>query len=276
MLKGIDISNYQRNNYKSLIDTYGTDFVITRAAWRFSVDPMCDVMYQYAKGKGKKLGFYFFPLTSDGEPEVHAEWAYKQVLGYINEGIPILDWEAYNGVEGNNSPSRVDWAKRWVDKFYQLSGVRPMIYMNSSCESSYVWQPVVQGNYGLWIANYGKNTGVDNGRPKTKYWTSAAMHQYTSLGDKGRSLDRNTFYGDKTAWDKYAKSDKPAPAPITKTYTEDEVKVIIEQATSEYQKKIDETLDKLHQSENFLGVCEKVVKDMKTGIEGVIGYGKEK
>lgn len=28
MLKGIDISNWQRGNYKKLIDTYGDDFVI--------------------------------------------------------------------------------------------------------------------------------------------------------------------------------------------------------------------------------------------------------
>lgn len=280
MLSGIDISNYQRSNYKTLIDTYGKDFVITRAAWRFSVDPMCDVMYQYAKSKGKKLGVYFFPLTSDGEPEVHAEWAYKQVLGYVNEAVFFLDWEAYSGSEGRLDPSNVAWAKRWLDKFYQLSGVRPMIYMNSICNASYNFQSIVDGNYGLWIANYGTNNGKDNGRPAVKYWKSAAMHQYTSLGDNGRSLDRDTFYGDKTAWNKYAMSnktqtsDKPASDPVPKTYTEDEVKMLIQQAESKYQQEIDDKIEQLRQSKETLAACQKVIADAKQGIEGITNYGK--
>lgn len=280
MLKGIDISNYQRNNYKTLIDTYGTDFVITRAAWRYNVDPMCDVMYQYAKSKGKKLGFYFFPLTSDGDPEKHAEWAYKMVLGYINEAIPILDWEAYNGAEGSNNVANVDWALRWLKKFEELSGVKPMIYMNSNCNFLYNWQPVYANNNGLWIANYGKNNGADNGRPVVKYWPSAAMHQYTSLGNNGTSLDRDTFYGDKAAWDKFVvsskvqTSDKPAPTPTTKNYTEDEVKMILAQAESKYQQEIDQKIEELRQSKEQLGICETVISDAKKGIEGIMKYGK--
>lgn len=269
MLAGIDISNYQRDNYKYLIDNYGKDFVICRAAWRFSVDPMCDVMYQYAKSKGKKLGFYFFPLTSDGEPEVHAEWAYKQVLGYIGHAIPILDWEAYNGTQGTLDPSKVDWAKRWLDKFYQLSGVRPIIYMNSNCNSLYNFQSIGDGNYGLWIANYGTNSGKDNGRPAVKWWKSAAMHQYTSLGDNGKSLDRDTFYGDGAAWDAYAKSNKQTENPIetpVKTYTEAEVKQMIEAVTNDYQKQIDDTIEKLRRSET-------VIKNAKDAIEGIQNYG---
>lgn len=277
MLRGIDISNYQRNNYKSLIDNFGIDFVIVRAAWRYSVDPMCDVMYQYAKAQKKKLGFYFFPLTSDGEPEKHAEWAYKMVLGYINEAIPILDWEAYNGTQGILDSSKVDWALRWLKKFEDLSGVKPMIYMNSNCNSLYNWQSVVDNNNGLWIANYGKNTGIDNGRPSVKYWKSAAIHQYTSRGGNNQSsLDRDTFYGDTEAWSKYALSsktqtaDKPSPAPIPKTYTEDEVKLILEQAKSEYQQEIDDITEKLKDSQEYLGICKNIVKNAKEGIEGIL------
>lgn len=278
MLKGIDISSYQRNNYRTLIDNYGTDFVITRAAWRYSVDSMCDVMYQYAKSKGKKLGFYFFPLTSDGSAKSHATWAYSQVKGYIREAIPILDWEAYNGSEGNNNIADINWAKEWLDTFYNLSGVRPMIYMNSNCNATYNFEPIVKGNYGLWIANYGNNNGTDHGRPVVKYWTAAAMHQYTSLGDNGKGLDRDTFYGDKTAWDKYAKSEKQSvsetPKPAEKTYTQAEVDTLIQMTENKYQDEIDKTLEKLQISENKLGVCETVVKDAKKGLEGIMDYGK--
>lgn len=278
MLAGIDISNYQRSNYQALINNYAKDFVICRAVWRYSVDPMCDVMYQYAKSKGKKLGVYFFPLTSDGSPEAHAEWSYKQVMGYINEAIFALDWESYTGAEGNNNVNDVNWAKRWLDRFFELSGVRPMIYMNSSLNRSVNFQSIVDGNYGLWIANYGANNGKDAGRPTVKYWTSAAMHQYTSLLDNGRACDGDTFYGDKTAWAKYAKSTKSVPSETkpessAKTYTQAEVDVIIKSEQSKYQAEVDKVLAQLRDSENKLRVCETVVKDAKRGIEGVMTYG---
>lgn len=218
-LKGIDISVYQKSNYKKLIDTYGKDFVICRAAFGTSVDAMCDTMYQYAKKKGKKLGFYFFPLTSSMSGKAHAQWAYKQVKGYIKEAIPILDWESYNGAYGKLSVSNTSWALEWLKEFERLSGVKPMIYMNSSCNSSYDWSKVVKNDNGLWIANYGKNNGKDAGRPAVKYWKFAAMHQYTSLGDNGKGLDCDTFYGDKAAWDAYAGVKKKTTTTTTKTTT---------------------------------------------------------
>lgn len=277
MLYGIDISNYQRNNYKYLIDTYAKDFVICRAAWRYKVDPMCDPMYQYAKNKGKKLGVYFFPLTSDGSPEEHAEWAYNQVLGYINEAIPILDWEAYSGAEGKNDVAFVDWAYRWLNRFYNLSGVKPMIYMNSNCNSLYNFEKFVKANFGLWIANYGKNLGGFITRPKVKWWISAAMHQYTSLGDNGKNLDKDAFYGDREAWAKFAKSNKEIninPSPIEKYYTEAEVQEIIKSTENKYFAEIDRLTKEARDSQSKLGICEKVVKAAKEGVEGLLNYNE--
>lgn len=224
MLKGLDISSWQRNTYEHQIDAFATDFVIVRAAFSKAVDQYCDRMYQYAKSKGKKLGFYFFPLTSDGAPEDCAEWAYRQVLGYIGEAIPILDWEAYVGQYGKHNVADVDWAYRWLVRFEELSGVKPMIYMNQSCERSYDWSKVVANNNGLWLANYGVNNGKNNGYQQAKHWETVAMHQYTSVLD-GRSLDGDVFNGDKEAWDKYAESsnsgtaaEAPAPAqPVLKS-----------------------------------------------------------
>ena len=216
MLKGIDISYWQRDQHKSQIDNFGKDFVICRAAFSKSVDAYCDQMYQYAKAKGRKLGFYFFPLTSDGTPEACAEWAYKQVLGYIGEAVPILDWEAYQNTAVHDHRD-VNWALRWLKKFEELSGVKPIIYMNSSLEQECDWSQVVKADYGLWIANYGNNDGSDHGKPVTKHWKVVAMHQYTSRGD-GRSLDCNTFYGDRSTWDTYCGKKQNAGATVP-TYT---------------------------------------------------------
>lgn len=224
MLKGLDLSAWQRNTYEGQINAYASDFVIVRAAFSKSVDQYCDRIYQYAKSKGKKLGFYFFPLTSDGDAKSCAAWAYKQVLGYIGEAIPMLDWEAYNGQYGSTNPGNTQWALDWLKEFERLSGVKPMIYMNQSCERSYDWSRVVANDNGLWLANYGVNDGKDNGYQKPKYWPSVAMHQYTSLLD-GRSLDGDVFNGDREAWDKYVgkanaatETERPAaPKPVLKS-----------------------------------------------------------
>lgn len=222
-LQGIDISAWQRDTYESQINAFAKDFVILRAAFSKSVDQSCDRMYQYAKSKGKLLGFYFFPLTSDGTPEDCAEWAYRQVLGYIGEAIPILDWEAYSGQYGSHNAADVDWAYRWLVRFEEVSGVKPMIYMNQSCERSYDWSKVVANNNGLWLANYGKNDGKNNGYSAPKYWKSVAMHQYTSLLD-GRSLDGDVFNGDAEAWTKYAKSGNGPTAVVPGEFREEDTR----------------------------------------------------
>lgn len=210
-LQGVDLSWWQQGTYKGFIDTYAKDFVIARATFGRSVDAVCDRIYQYAKSKGKKLGFYLFPLTSEGDAGASAEWHYNQVKGYIGEAIPCIDWEATNGTNVADTA----WALAFAKKFEELSGVKPVFYMNSSTEASYDWSAVVANNNGLWIANYGSNNGSDNGYSAPKYWKVVAMHQFTSrLG--GQSLDGDVFFGGTAEWDKYAgktSGSKPTPAP---------------------------------------------------------------
>lgn len=196
MLKGVDLSKYQAETYKNIINDKTVDFVIARAAWRFSVDPVCDPIIQYAKVKNKKYGFYFFPLTDDSAPEQHAKWAVDQVKGYLNEGIPFLDWEDY---ATGHDVSNIQWAYNWLKEFERLTGVKPVIYMNSNTNQKYNFQEIANNDNGLWIANYGNNDGTDHGRPNVKYWKFAAIHQYTS-----NWWDKNIFYGTPEAWDLYA------------------------------------------------------------------------
>lgn len=219
-LYGIDISYWQRGNYKKLIDTYGTDFVIARAAFNKNVDEYCDKIYQYAKKQGKLLGFYFFPLSKNYSAVDHAQWAYKQVKNYIGEAIPMLDWEAYreNGKDFVNIGD-VAWAKAWLDEFYRLSGVRPMIYTSASVVAAYDWSSVAK-DYGLWIAGYPNKYNVKNPpKPGVKdmpysigKWKFWAIWQYSSSAG---SLDRDIANMDAAAWKKYANpSSKPTPVPV--------------------------------------------------------------
>jgi len=224
-LYGIDISYWQRYNYKKLIDSDAKDFVIARAAFNKDVDSYCDKIYQYAKSKGKLLGFYFFPLNKNYSAVDHARWAYEQVKGYIGEAIPMLDWEAYseNGVSyvdvGN-----VSWAKAWLDEFYRLSGVRPMLYASASVINGYNWSSVAK-DYGLWIAGYPNAYNVPNppipSANDMPYgigaWAFWAIWQYTSSAG---TLDRDIANMDATAWRKYAavngkvdSTPQPTPTP---------------------------------------------------------------
>lgn len=84
----------------------------------------------------------------------------------------------------------------------------------------YDWSKVVTGNFGLWIASYGANTGAPGTPPTTNYWPFYILWQYTSKGyinGYSKNLDLNYFYGDKTTWDKYANPEiEIKPEPIEK------------------------------------------------------------
>lgn len=231
-LKGIDISEFQDWDWKNIIDKYAKDFVICRAAFNFRVDPTCDKYYQYAKKKGIKRGVYFFPLNANSTPEKSAEWCVNQVKGYLNDCIFFLDYETYveNGVVYNDV-SNTEWAYRWLVHFEKLTGIKPPIYLNTSTVNSYDWSKIANADFGLWLADYGNNDGSDHGMPNIKWWKFAMAHQYTSRAIVPQGLDADVFFGNKTAWNKYAKANgeseptpeptpAPAPAPAKKSNEE--------------------------------------------------------
>lgn len=195
---GIDVSKWQTN---AIADS-AESFVICKATEGASyVDPTCDVKYQYAKKKGKLLGVYHFARPDLGNSaQSEAQFFVKNIKGYLGEAVIVLDWE--------KSVNNVSWAKAWLDEVFRLTGVRPMIYMSASVVTSYNWSTVAP-YYGLWIAGYPAKYNVKNpAKPasnempyKLGAWKFAAMWQYTSSAG---TLDRDIFYGDATAWKKYA------------------------------------------------------------------------
>ena len=215
MLKGIDISKWQAGIDLSKIDT---DFVICKATEGLGyTDKNCDGFYQEAKRLGKKLGVYHFARPDLGNSAVEeADYFIKETKGYHKEAILILDWES--GDLGN-----VTWAKSWLDRVYEKTRVKPVIYMSASVMSSYDWSSVANADYGLWVANYGSNNGTAQesvfDRYPLRHWSFYALWQYTSTGKlSGYSgnLDLNYFSGDKEAWDKYAGGSNSASTSTTK------------------------------------------------------------
>ena len=219
VMRGIDISKWQSGIDLSAVNA---DFVIVKATEGIGyVDKSCDGFFQKALSLGKKLGFYHFARpTANNDPIREADFFYENCKGYFGKAIPILDWEAENKYN-------VAYAKAWLDRVYQRSGVKPVIYMSESVANAYNWSSVANADYGLWVAKYRDNNPDYNynmanagSRPKVKCWKFYCMWQWTSTGrlnGYSGNLDCNVFYGDGTTWDKYAgksgTASKPAPAP---------------------------------------------------------------
>lgn len=218
MLKGVDISNYQADDAVN----QGVDFVICKATEGIGfVDHTCDPKYQMAKNQGKLLGVYHFARPEYGNGAIaEADFFVDNVQGYIGEAILVLDWET--------STWQTDWAKQWLDRVYERTGVRPLIYMSASAVKDNDWSAIAN-DYGLWIAGYPNKYHVSNPPEPTEgempyylgAWKFWAIWQYTStLG----ALDRDIANMDRDAWLKYAGANtenpvlpapvNPAPVPV--------------------------------------------------------------
>lgn len=205
-MNGIDISMWQNGIDLSVVKA---DFIIVKATEGIGyVDKTCDKFFQKALSLGKKIGFYHFARpTKNNDPVREADFFYENCKGYFGKAIPILDWEAEN-------KQNVAYAKAWLDRVYQRSGVKPLIYMSESVANAYNWSSVANADYGLWVAKYRDNNPDYNynmanagTRPRVKWWKFYCMWQWTSTGrlnGYSGNLDCNVFYGDGTTWDKYA------------------------------------------------------------------------
>lgn len=204
MLNGIDISKWQNGIQLNKIKL---DFCIAKATEGMSyVDPCCDKYIQKVKKLNKPFGFYHFARPyNDAVKE--ADFFVDNTLGYYKEGMPCLDWEAENKWD-------VAWAKRWLDRVTQRTGVKPYIYMSESIANAYDWSSVVKAGYKLWVAKYRDNTADYNydmskagSAPKVKNWKSYIMWQWTSAGrldGYNGNLDCDVFYGTVENWDEDA------------------------------------------------------------------------
>ena len=195
VLKGIDISGWQEGFD---LAAARPDFVIVKATEGLGfTDRCCDGFVQEAIRLDIPFGYYHFARSNDAAEE--ATYFYDQTRGYVGKGIPILDFEVPNGN---------DWLETWCKTFFQLSGVRPWVYMNSDYISNRGYgTPWVKSNCGLWLAGYPKYY-VGYPSPDCPYrhdgWTLAAWQFTSSLAMGGMQIDGDFFYGDRRAWNAYA------------------------------------------------------------------------
>ena len=208
-LKFIDISNWQAGlDVASVVRNGGLGGVIVKATEGLGfVDRSCDGFVQQCRAAGVPFGFYHFARNNDAADE--AEFFRESTRGYERAGIPVLDWEADQSVA---------WVNRFVERYHELTGVWPWVYGNA-------WrfnQGTVNTNCGRWVAGYPSNGitdidyGLSRGCPYKVNNGLVCAWQFSSsvrIAGYGGGLDGDVFYGDASAWARYADPDGPGATP---------------------------------------------------------------
>ena len=199
-MNGIDISRYQQGIDLTKI---AADFVIIKATeGTYMRQSVAFDFAAAAEASGKLVGFYHY-AGGYVSPEAEAEYFVEYVKPYIGKALLALDWE------GDAMKKGAAWAKRWLDRVYDLTGVRAAVYMSKGVTYQSGWADVAL-IYPLWVAQYANNNPVygyqDNPWTDKKgygAWEEPIIFQYTSSGylpGWGKRLDLDKCYLNAYEW----------------------------------------------------------------------------
>lgn len=202
MLNFIDISSYQADLNLVAVSSSIQGVIVKATEGTSYVNPYCDRHYQQAKSANLLRGFYHF--AGSGDPLAETAFFYRNVLGYLHDGIPVLDWE------GNQT---VDWVNQFIRQFHNLTGIWPWIYANP-------WrfnQEGVEPNCARWVASYPEVAHPTFAQAASWKCPTAngnvVAWQFCSDGrisGYNSNLDCSVYYGDRESWLRYADSNSLA------------------------------------------------------------------
>ena len=173
-MRGIDVSHYQGNVSWSRVKNAGMEFAVIKATQGVNLTDSCLATNRAgARATGLLCGFYHF--ANGGDPAAEADYFLSKV-GDLKQGeFLVLDFEI-------NHANPVNWCRVFLDRVKTKTGIKPMLYTNEARVKQYNWMPLVSGDYGLWVAKYGKNDGSLGEQPETGAWAAYALWQFTSRG----------------------------------------------------------------------------------------------
>lgn len=211
-LFGVDISSHQGNIDLSVLSI---DFCIIKATEGVGyTNPFLQRKYEQAKSLGILRGVYHF-ATGRTSGREEADYFLSVVKDYVGDAILILDWEADAEKKG------VKYAKEFLDRVHERTGVKPMIYLNRNCVDKYDWFDVVADDFGIWLATL-------DGTIHHSYRECSliAMVQTCTRPISGfpKDIDNNVFFGDSSTWIKYQKSDNSHVSTETRYHVGQKVK----------------------------------------------------
>ncbi len=198
MLDFIDISSYQGGLDLAAVSSSIQGVIVKATEGTSYVNPYCDRHYRQAKSANLLRGFYHF--AGSGDPLAEAAFFHGNVMGYLHDGIPVLDWEGGQSVE---------WVNGFVRRFHDLTGIWPWIYANP-------WrfnQGGVEPNCARWVASYPEVAHPTFAQAAS--WNcpdadgNVVAWQFCSdgrLSGYDSNLDCSVYYGDMESWLRYAGS----------------------------------------------------------------------
>lgn len=212
----IDIASYQQGiSLPAVFAQNDLDGVIVKATEGTTyVNPFYAQWAEWLSKNKKLFGVYHFLAGADAAAE--AKHFYNNVKPYIGQCVPVADYEEQALSKGTA------WLKRFLDKFYELSGVKCMIYCSLSVIHEQDFSALT--SYPLWIAQYADMAVVygflddpwqsGSVSPFAQYW----MHQYSGNGrilGYGGVVDLDKFYGTVEDWEDLARGNAaPTPTPM--------------------------------------------------------------
>ena len=217
MMNLIDISSWQKGiDLSILFATNPLDGVVVKATQGLTyVNPEYARWVKWLADHDKPFGFYHYCDGADADAE--ATHFYNIIKPYIGKGIPIADYEGEALLRGPI------WLKRFLDKFFALSGIRAMIYCSYSVVREQDFAALT--DHPLWIAQYADMNPVYGfvDKPWQKGpvtpFSTYVMHQYTSCGrlnGYNENLDLNQFCGSYALWLELVKGEStPKEEPIS-------------------------------------------------------------
>lgn len=178
------------------------------------VNPYCDGWVQTLKKLGKPWGFYHYLVGAD--PKAEADFLWANARNYFGEGIPCADYEAEALHAGTG------YLKKFLDRIYELSGVKPFVYCSLSVVQSQDFTAIADAGYQLWVAQYADMNPVSGfldhpwQKGSVAPFSRYVMHQYTSngrLNGWSRGLDFDQYGGSYAEWLEAARGNA-SPAPV--------------------------------------------------------------
>ena len=198
--EGIDVSHWQGTIDWAKVRAAGKKFAYIKASETTTfVDDHYVTNRAKAKSNGIKVGAYHFarPGTNSGDAAAEADHFVNTAGPVSGELIPVLDLEVTGGLTDSQL---ANWAKAFLDRVYQRTGVRGAVYTSPSFWSNNVGNSRILADAGykvLWIAHW---TTASSPTLPAENWggNSWTFWQYTSdgavSGISGR-VDLNRYKG---------------------------------------------------------------------------------
>ena len=212
----IDISSWQQGiSLPELFERNSElDGVIVKLTQGMNyVNPPAKDWLAWLMGSGRPFGIYHYLDLYGARAE--AEHFVQTARTYIGKAVLAVDYE------GNTLRKGTGYLKEFLDRVFQLTGVRPLVYVSQSFIASQGFDAVASAGYQLWVAQYADSAPV-RGFLETPWhkgsvapFKSYVMQQYTSCGvlNGWKSyLDFDKYFGTAEEWRAMCGA-RPAPEP---------------------------------------------------------------